>query len=85
MMKCRLNIESASLRLLPLYSSVSAALGAEEKIARADPGFLGDDDRPLDGVLELADVARPGIGEHEIHRRLGEAREALIGLPRETS
>ena len=34
---------------------------------------VGGDQRTLDGVLQLADVARPGVGEQELTSFVAEA------------
>src|SRR5882762_4127825 len=53
------------------------------EISRGDLVLLGERDRALDGVLQLAHVTRV-IVAHEVHLSvLGEAGHALPQLPRE--
>src|SRR6266851_3307037 len=45
---------------------------------------LAQDDRPLDDVLQLADVARPTVGFEQIERRLLDVADLLAGTSRGT-
>ena len=79
-----MNSLSRSSRLMPLGGrrSVSAPWGGEvnSKVGCLEPRAITKEDGPLDRVLELADVARPGIQLECLERGLGEATQALVEL-----
>ena len=45
-----------------------------------DPGAVAHGDGPLDGGLELADVARPVVSLQDVEGIAGEARDVLAEL-----
>ncbi len=53
------------------------------KIRRHDQGLGRENHGPLDGVAQLADVARPGVVANRLPHRLAEAGNVLAVLPRE--
>src|SRR5262249_5878741 len=63
---------------------VEPLLALAEQVARqvgdVDRRRLGDDDRALDAVLQLADVARPVVLAHRLDRRRAEAADALADV-----
>ena len=56
----------------------------EREIVGVDLSTLRQDDGALDGILELADVARPSMREDLGPRRLGESIDRLVVVARET-
>ena len=61
----------------PRRSAASAAGGARAHLR------VADDDRALDGVLELADVARPVVAHQHVDRRRRDPLDVLPVLARE--
>src|SRR5206468_7590526 len=55
----------------------SVAVDAQTELAETDRRSLRHQDAALDGVIELADVARPGMIEQRLQRGRLEASEVL--------
>ena len=63
------------VRLLDVGERVARGAGAASgtgnlvgKVLRVDPGAVGQDDRALDRVRQLADVAGPRVAQEEARR-----------------
>src|SRR6185369_8862618 len=57
-----------------------AILDVDAEVANFNDLAAGHQDRPLDGVLELADVAGPGMVDDGLERRAAEAELAPVRL-----
>ena len=76
-----------------IWSSVTGSAAARlclvrvadlrRQVGQLDDGAGGENDAPLDGVAQLADVAGPGVAEQGISHRLGKPRDRLAVLPGE--
>ena len=65
-------------RGVPMSARASAVMADDGgQLARGDPGAGAPGDGPLDGRLELADVARPVVPPQDFQRVAGEPRDGL--------
>ena len=64
----------------PAAARLAVVVEDRSQVARGDPGAVAQGDGPLDGGLQLADVARPVVPLQDVQRIARESGDGLVEL-----